>query len=77
MLWDNLQKCCNSDISNYWYLFLSVIIGGQIGNFLNLKVFPTKVLALITSLLFYLLLQEWELKYLFNMVAIILKKYEF
>ena len=40
-----------SDISNYWYLFLSVIIGGQIGNFLNLKVFPTKVLALITSLL--------------------------
>ena len=39
------------DISNYWYLFLAVIIGGQIGNFLNLKIFPTRILALVTSLL--------------------------
>ena len=38
-----------SDISNYWYLFLIVIIGGHIGNFLNLKVFPTRLLALVTS----------------------------
>tara|TARA_B100000287_G_scaffold270615_1_gene254822 strand:- start:2310 stop:3056 length:747 start_codon:yes stop_codon:yes gene_type:complete len=40
-----------ADISNYWYLFLAVIIGGQIGNFLNLKIFPTKILALVTSIL--------------------------
>ncbi len=40
-----------SDISNYWYLFLVVIIGGHIGNFLNLKIFPTRLLALITSVL--------------------------
>ena len=40
-----------SDISNYWYLFLVVIIGGHIGNFLNLKIFPTRLLALVTSLL--------------------------
>ena len=40
-----------SDISNYWYLFLIVIIGGHIGNFLNLKIFPTRFLALITSIL--------------------------
>tara|TARA_B100000965_G_scaffold95385_2_gene77870 strand:+ start:972 stop:1718 length:747 start_codon:yes stop_codon:yes gene_type:complete len=40
-----------SDISNYWYLFMAVIVGGQIGNFLNLKIFPTKILALVTSLL--------------------------
>ncbi len=40
-----------SDISNYWYLFLVVIIGGHIGNYLNLKIFPTKFLALITSVL--------------------------
>ena len=40
-----------SDISNYWYLFLIVIIGGHIGNFLNLKIFPTKLLALVTSCL--------------------------
>ena len=38
-------------LSNYWYLFLAVIIGGQIGNFLNLKIFPTRLLALVTSLL--------------------------
>ena len=40
-----------SDISNYWHLFLIVIIGGHIGNFLNLKIFPTRLLALVTSAL--------------------------
>ena len=40
-----------NDISNYWYLFLVVIIGGHIGNYLNLKIFPTRLLALITSVL--------------------------
>ena len=40
-----------SDISNYWYLFFVVIIGGHIGNYLNLKIFPTRFLALITSVL--------------------------
>jgi len=39
------------EIQNYWYLLIAVFIGGQIGNFLNLKIFPTKMLALITSLL--------------------------
>ena len=38
-----------SELSNYWYLFLIVIIGGHIGNFLNLKIFPTRMLALVTS----------------------------
>ena len=40
-----------NEISNYWVLLLAVIIGGQIGNFLNLKVFPTKILALLTAVL--------------------------
>ena len=40
-----------SEISHYWYLFLIVIIGGHIGNYLNLKIFPTRFLALITSIL--------------------------
>ena len=40
-----------SDISNYWYLFFAVIIGGHVGNYLNLKLFPTRILALVTSLL--------------------------
>ena len=40
-----------NDISNYWLLLLAVIIGGQLGNFLNLKVFSTKILALLTAVL--------------------------
>ena len=36
---------------NYWPLFLSVLIGGQVGNYLNIKFLSNKVLALITSLL--------------------------
>ena len=33
------------------YLLLFVFIGGQIGNYLNLKILPTRFLALITSCL--------------------------
>ena len=40
-----------NDIKDYWILLLVVFIGGQIGNFLNLKIFPTRILALITSTL--------------------------
>ena len=40
-----------TEIPNYWYLLVAVLIGGQIGNFLNLKVFPTRILALVTSCL--------------------------
>ena len=39
------------EVKEYFYLLLAVFIGGQIGNFLNLKLFSTKVLALITSIL--------------------------
>jgi hypothetical protein len=39
------------EIPNYLYLFISVFIGGQIGNFFNLKIFPTQILALITAFL--------------------------
>ena len=40
-----------NEISNYWVLLLAVIIGGQFGNFLNLKLFSTKILALLTAVL--------------------------
>tara|TARA_B100000378_G_C17942962_1_gene377410 strand:- start:94 stop:843 length:750 start_codon:yes stop_codon:yes gene_type:complete len=40
-----------AEIQNYWYLLIAVLIGGQIGNFLNLKVFPARILALITAIL--------------------------
>ena len=39
------------EVYNYWPLFLLVLLGGQLGNFLNLKVFPTRMLVLITSAL--------------------------
>ncbi len=40
-----------SEIPNYWFLLLAVLIGGQVGNFLNLKIFPTRILVLVTSCL--------------------------
>ena len=39
------------EVSNYWYLLVAVLIGGQVGNFLNLKIFPTRILALVTAFL--------------------------
>ena len=36
---------------NYWPLFLAVLVGGQIGNFLNIKLFSNKILAVLTSFL--------------------------
>ncbi len=39
------------EVSNYWYLLVAVLVGGQLGNFLNLKIFPTRILALVTACL--------------------------
>ena len=40
-----------NEIFSYLPLFLTVLIGGLFGNYLNLKIFSNRVLALITSLL--------------------------
>ena len=40
-----------NEFLNFWPLFLAVLIGGQIGNFLNIKFLSNKTLVLITSLL--------------------------
>ena len=45
------KKLVFLEIQNYWVLLFAVLIGGQIGNFLNLKVFPTRILALVTAIL--------------------------
>ena len=37
------------EIQNYWHLLAVVFIGGQVGNFLNLKIFSTRILALVTA----------------------------
>jgi len=38
-----------TEIKNYWFLFLVVFIGGQMGNILNIRFFPARILALITA----------------------------
>ena len=38
-------------VTNYWPLFLAVLIGGQIGSLLNIKFLSNKILALLTSFL--------------------------
>ena len=38
-----------NDILEYWHLLFFVLVGGQIGNYLNLKILPTRFLSLITS----------------------------
>ena len=40
-----------TELSNYIPLFICVFIGGLLGNYLNLKIFTSRVLAIITSLL--------------------------
>ena len=38
-------------VISYWPLFLAVLVGGQIGNLLNIKFLSNKILALLTSFL--------------------------
>jgi len=40
-----------NQIFEYWILFAAVFIGGQIGNYINLKIFSNRVLALATACL--------------------------
>ena len=54
-----------NEIHNYWYLLIAVLIGGQIGNFLNLKIFPTRILALVTALLVLLVSGRMGVKLFF------------
>ena len=51
-----------NEIQNYWFLLLVVLIGGQIGNYLNLKIFPTRILALITAILVLFVAVRMSLK---------------
>ncbi len=45
------KKTLLIEAQNYWYLFIIVLVGGLIGNFLNLKILPTRILGLITAIL--------------------------
>ncbi len=45
------KKIVLIEILFYWQLFFAVLIGGFIGNYLNLKILTNRILAIITSLL--------------------------
>ena len=38
-----------NEMPNYWFLLLAVLVGGQLGNFLNLKIFNARILVLVTA----------------------------
>ena len=40
-----------NEFLNYWPLFVCVLIGGQIGNLLNIKFLSNKTLTIVTSML--------------------------
>ena len=40
-----------TEMKNYWYLLVVVLIGGLIGNYLNLKILPSRILAFVTGCL--------------------------
>ena len=40
-----------NELSNYWFILLLVFIGGQLGNFLNIKIFSPRLLIFLTSIL--------------------------
>ena len=46
---DSYWKNVINDIYNYWPLFIMVLMGGQIGNFMNLKILSNRLLVIITS----------------------------
>ena len=54
-----------NEFLNYWALFLVVLIGGQIGSYLNIKFLSNKVLALMTSLLIILVAVRMGFRILF------------
>ena len=38
-----------NEVQDYFYLLIAVLIGGQLGNYLNLKIFTSRLLALLTA----------------------------
>ena len=63
IIWQLTKNAVLNEIQNYWFLLLAVLIGGQVGNFLNLKIFPTRILALVTAglVLFVAIKMAYEL----------------
>ena len=54
-----------NEIPFYWPLFICVLIGGLTGNYLNLKIFNNRILAITTSLLVLFISARMGLKLFF------------
>ena len=54
-----------SQLQPYLYLPLAVLLGGQLGNFLNIKILKSHILALLTSLLVLIVAVRLGLKIFF------------
>ena len=55
-----------AEIQNYWYLLVIVFIGGQLGNFLNLKIFSTRILVLVTACLVIFVATRMGIRFFLN-----------
>ena len=51
-----------NEVQDYFYLLIVVLIGGQLGNYLNLKIFTSKLLVLITAVLVLFVALRFGLK---------------
>tara|TARA_B100000963_G_scaffold282792_1_gene251441 strand:- start:3156 stop:3905 length:750 start_codon:yes stop_codon:yes gene_type:complete len=54
------------ELISYWPLFLSVLIGGYVGNYLNIKIFSNRTLTIMTSLLVIFVSMRIGIRILFN-----------
>ena len=55
-----------NELINYWPLFLSVLLGGFVGNYLNLKIFSNRTLTIMTSLLVIFVSLRMGIRIFFN-----------
>ena len=61
------KKIVISEIISFWPLLISVFIGGLLGNYLNIKLLSSRVLAIITSLLVIFVAARMALKIFLNL----------
>ena len=61
------KKIVISEIISFWPLLISVFIGGLLGNYLNIKLLSSRVLAIITSLLVIFVAARMAFKIFLNL----------
>tara|TARA_B100000212_G_scaffold169530_1_gene127568 strand:+ start:519 stop:1271 length:753 start_codon:yes stop_codon:yes gene_type:complete len=61
------KKIVMSEVISFWPLLISVFIGGLLGNYLNIKLLSSRVLAIITSLLVIFVATRMALKIFLNL----------